>query len=273
MPIWAMSLIRSTWTKAGIPTRSTDEPCRAGDVGVVDAQQQIAPTRLTKLKVNWTSQNAAVTGGENAMVRGSIIKRERRAKTARALSHDEHLGTLANVVREARRGRLTLTEVAQRAGVSPSVISDIEHGRANPSLGTLLKVAEALDLRVSDFFQLPDSASPSFPVVRRGEHPQLTSHAAGVVYELLTPRRLSELAVVRSRVPPGFNNEDQPSAHPGWECALMVAGRMEHHQNGEVYLLEAGDSITYDASTAHWISNPGPDWLEVIDIQSPSSLI
>ena len=62
-------------------------------------------------------------------------------------------------IRELRKLRLlTQDELAERAGFSLQHVGDIERGKANPTLSCLLKLAEVLNVAVSDFFAQKDQA-------------------------------------------------------------------------------------------------------------------
>ena len=98
----------------------------------------------------------------------------------------DRLVQLGKMLREARRDRFTVEELAQRAGISSGLISQIERGQGNPSFATLEKLVGALDLSLASVFYEPTKEAEM--VVRADERAKLVMPGEGLVYELLTPR-------------------------------------------------------------------------------------
>src|SRR5579863_4730893 len=84
----------------------------------------------------------------------------------------------ASLRRERRRTGLSLTEVARRAGIAKSTLSQLESGTGNPSLETLWAICVALD---APFSRLLDPPRRVIHVIRAGEGPVL--HAERADYE------------------------------------------------------------------------------------------
>ena len=84
--------------------------------------------------------------------------------------------------------RVTLKHVADKAGITPSALSQIERDRSNPTLGTLKAIASALGTTIGHLF--PSTTAPDRLVVRSNERKQL-SPRRGITYELLTPDDLA----------------------------------------------------------------------------------
>jgi transcriptional regulator with XRE-family HTH domain len=161
--------------------------------------------------------------------------------------------SLGDLLRAARRGRFTIGELARRSGVSSGRISQIERGLANPSFETLWKLATALEVQLGSFFQGPPAEDRM--VVRRGEGKRLVVPHDELVYELLTPDLRGALEVFRFQVPSGFDNSSRPITHQGEECIHLLEGSLEVSVGERQFLLEAGDSITYEAQLPHFVRN------------------
>jgi mannose-6-phosphate isomerase-like protein (cupin superfamily) len=70
---------------------------------------------------------------------------------------------------------------------------------------------------------------------------------------------------------PGSSTEDSPFVHEGEECGLLLQGTLEVHIGDKLFVLHAGDSITFDSTIPHWYFNPGPERvLSVWAITPPS---
>jgi transcriptional regulator with XRE-family HTH domain len=167
----------------------------------------------------------------------------------------EELG--ARISRLRTEQGMSMSVLASKAGVSAALISQIEGGTGNPSYTTLVKVAHALEVPVTDFFTLADDDF-RWGVVRKDERRALMLAGSDLIYELLTPTTRGRLSVVQSQVPPGWTNESTPFQHEGEEWTMVVegeffvtVGKAQHH-------LRAGDSITYDPTEPHW-GRTGPN--------------
>lgn len=184
----------------------------------------------------------------------------------------DHLARLGRLIRQARSGTYSIEKLAARAGISAGMISQIERGRANPSFMTLYKLADALDLRIGDLLLDPrgDGGEPRM-VVRAHERKRLQIGERGLVYELLTPDLGGRLEMLRTHVPPGFDNEGQAFQHVGEECVHLLTGTLEVTVGDDTFQLREGDSITYDASKAHWWRNSSGTTAHIIGAVTPPS--
>jgi len=176
---------------------------------------------------------------------------------------------LGDLLRSARAGRFTIDELSRRAGVSGGRISQIERGLANPSFDTLWKLAGALEIPLGSFFQGP--AAEGRTLVRRDERKRLVLPHDDLVYELLTPDLRGALEVFRFHVPPGFDNSARPITHRGEECIHLLEGSLAVSVDGREYVLEDGDSVTYEATLPHFVRNPGNETAVAIAAVTPPS--
>jgi len=153
------------------------------------------------------------------------------------------------------RRALTLEELGRKAEISPGLLSQLERGLGNPSFSTLHKLAHALEVPLSTFFQ--GSGSQNGTVVRRHERKRLVLPNRQLVYELVTPDLNRAFEMVWVEFSPGASTEKHPYVHQGEECGLVLDGKLEVHLGDEVFTLERGDSITFQSTVPHWHRNPG----------------
>jgi transcriptional regulator with XRE-family HTH domain len=176
---------------------------------------------------------------------------------------------LGRLVQQVRRSRgLTVGELSQRASVSSGLISQLERGRGNPSFLTLSRLAEALEVPLGHFVQGPEATSK---VVRAAARKKLVLPEEELVYELLTPSLQGSLEMLRTTVPPGWSNRACPFVHNGEEAVHLLVGRLEVTVGTETWLLDEGDTITYDCSLAHWWFNPTEQSAVIIGAVTPPS--
>ena len=171
---------------------------------------------------------------------------------------------------ERLRGRrhelgLSLRELADQLGVSPSLISQIERGRANPSVSTLYALVAALDVSLDELLfnerrpAQQAAAQVSAGPIQRGHERHRIRLASGVLWERLTT--VSEPGVeflyVIYEVGGASSPEDAFQRHSGHEWGYVISGVLSVRIGFREYLLEPGDSISLDSSTPHRLASAG----------------
>jgi transcriptional regulator with XRE-family HTH domain len=187
--------------------------------------------------------------------------------SAADVTNDVDVGVRLRELRGVRR--LTLREVAERAGLSESFLSQVERGRSSASVGSLRRIADALGIEISDLFAPGGPARPK--VLRRDERPALAFGVLGRKL-MLTPKPLHELEVFVGELEPGGSTGEEQYAHGNSEELFVVLrGSVRLELGDELHELDPGDSIRYRSSTPHRIVNAGEDLAEVMWIISPPS--
>jgi transcriptional regulator with XRE-family HTH domain len=187
------------------------------------------------------------------------------------------LGATLRAIR--RRAGLTVEKLAKDVGVSRSLISAIELGRVGPSLGTLRRIAKALNVPMAALFVEDDAAhdhdnSDGRTVVRRAARKRIATRRSGIAYELLTPdvNRSVEFFWAefepQASAPPGPN---EYTAHLGEENALCLVGRIVFTIGTREFTLDEGDSISFDCSIPHRLENRSARSATLIFAISPPS--
>jgi transcriptional regulator with XRE-family HTH domain len=177
------------------------------------------------------------------------------------------VGERLRSIRQSRR--CTLREVADRAGVSESFLSQVERGRSSASIASLRRIAGALGVTVADLFE--PTGPPSPRILRRDERPSLAFGVLGRKL-LLTPRPLQQLEVFIGELDVGGSTGTEPYVHgDSEELVVVLAGTVQLELGGDRHELEPGDSIDYRSSTPHRVTNVGNDVAEVMWIISPPS--
>lgn len=185
------------------------------------------------------------------------------------LASDDVLA-LGRVLRQTRvAAHLSVETLAAAAGVSAGSISQLERGRGNPSFLTLRRLAAALSVPLGHFLQGPETG----PMVVRGDQRKRLHLPTepGLVYELLTPDLGGKLEVLRSQIPPGFDNRGRPFQHAGEECVHLLHGTLQVGIAGRRFELAEGDSITYDSSVPHWWVNASGAGAVILGAVTPPS--
>ena len=139
------------------------------------------------------------------------------------------------------------------------MLSQVERGETSPTLAVAARIAEGLDLRLSQLLRLDEGGV--VVVVRADERRQ--GGGGGHRYEILTPPLPGLRAEVsRHALAAGAQTGgpgDPPMHEPGSrETAVIETGAVELVIDGERHALAAGDSVTFDADLPHHFENPGP---------------
>jgi transcriptional regulator with XRE-family HTH domain len=211
----------------------------------------------------------AALAGQRADVEGPATALTTEADDLRKPDLREQAVALGRLIRQARQNRYSLEQLASKAGVSTGLISQLERGKGNPSFMTLLRIARALELPLGALLQGPSLEGGM--VVRSAGRRRLFLPNDGITYELLTPGLTGKLAVLRTVIPVGFTNKENPFRHQGEECNYVEAGTLVVHVGEYEATLEAGDSITYDPSIPHWFENPGRNQTVLMGAITPPS--
>jgi transcriptional regulator with XRE-family HTH domain len=172
-------------------------------------------------------------------------------------------------LRELRGGRrLRLRDIADRSGLSESFLSQLERGRANASVASLLKIAEALDITVADLFDESDGRPR---VLHKFERPVISFGVDARKY-MLTPRPLENLEVFTATIGPGGSSGVEAYSHgDSEELFLVITGELDLELGDKAHRMTAGDSICYRSSVTHRVVNRGSQEAEAMWIISPPS--
>ncbi|MET1038780.1 MAG: XRE family transcriptional regulator [Aeromicrobium sp.] len=205
----------------------------------------------------------------------------------------DHLGQRLKDVRV--RAGLTLRELARQAEVSPSLVSQIENGKSQPSVATLYSFSRVLNVSVDELFDdepglevispalavsrphsgevngymdpvhawQPSEYANRVSVAHPSHRPQLTM-AEGVVWERLAATPEHGVNFMKIAYAPGATSSasGDRTTHDGYEYGFVVAGQVEVTVGDEVFLLHEGESVGFDSSIPHMLRNPGDHLFE-----------
>lgn len=167
-------------------------------------------------------------------------------------------GEVGKRIRYLRRLQgLTSDELAKLAGVSQSMISQIERGQVSPSLETLWKLSHSLKVPVFSFFETEETNAVT--IFRAGEAKNIKRVRPNVSYQLLSPNSGKQMSFFKMIVEPGEDLETPLLYHSGEECGIMLAGSLRIEVEGEIHTIHEGDSIYFDSSLPHRFTNVGDE--------------
>ena len=159
---------------------------------------------------------------------------------------------------ERVRRRLSLEGLAERAGVSRSMLSAVESGGKAPTVLTLHRIASGLGVSMSRL--LGEERAEPVVVLRREEQSVARDPSGWERRNLAPPLPGREVEFMRTEIPAGVDaGTFPPHGHGSREYIAVERGTLRLTLEATVYDLGAGDSISYDGACRHGFVNPGAE--------------
>lgn len=171
-------------------------------------------------------------------------------------------GSLSSRVIELRKRRgLTLEQLAAASGVSRSMLSQIERGKANPTLAVTLRIAQAFGMNIGDLVDQPWTAS-RIEVVRSDDANQLFRDDRECRIRTLSPLHMEKsVEFYEVRLAPAARLHSFAHFEGTRELLTVTQGRARIVAGDNRCELNPGDSAHYHADLEHTIENSGEEEL------------
>ena len=150
---------------------------------------------------------------------------------------------------------MTMAELAEATGLTSGFLSQLERDLTSVSLSSLARICSALDVRFGDVLD----EAPTGAVIRREDASAWTAIGA---HEdtLLSSSDERRFHLLESRIPPGAGAGDDLYTFPAdVELVYVLAGQLELRVQEKLYLVGAGDTVTYSPRDPHTWRNPSED--------------
>lgn len=170
---------------------------------------------------------------------------------------------VGNRLRQLRmeRGK-SMRAVARASGLSTNALSMIERSRTSPSVSTLYKIADALEVPITAFFRLEP---PRQSVVFRKEVERKRVRLPDGIWEGLGGESFSgHLEPFMITIQPGAGSGPYGMLHTGHEFVLCLDGALEYEIEDQKYILNPGDSLIFAAQMRHRWLNIGENIVRAI---------
>ena len=164
--------------------------------------------------------------------------------------------------RERERAGLSLSELAKRAGIAKSTLSQLESASGNPSVETLWALSVALDV---PFARLIEPGRPKVQIIRKGEGPAVFSERANYVATVLSacpPNARRDLYLLAAE--PGGIRESEPHMPGVVEHMVLCSGRARVGLTDDPMEISPGDYIAYPGDLPHIFEALEPDTTAVL---------
>ncbi|MDI7258473.1 MAG: cupin domain-containing protein [Thermodesulfobacteriota bacterium] len=164
--------------------------------------------------------------------------------------------------------KMTLKQLAQRAGCTDAYLSQLERGLANPSIMILKKIASALQIKVVDFFLEPQTEENDV-VLKEGERVNIVFKRGDAKIQMMVRSiQNKRMQPFYTTIEPGGGSKGSYS-HIGEEFGIVLQGELEINLNGKPYRVKKNESFYFSSQEPHSWSNPGKKKTVVIWVVSP----
>ncbi len=181
---------------------------------------------------------------------------------------ERHRISVRQVAQKFRRTRqeagLSVRQLAEKAGLSPSTVLKLEKGELIPSIAVCIRLADALERKISYFVEESD-AMVDVRLIRRGTGRVIAKRGGLVRTEVLAePLHDPRMEAFLLTISPGATSGDEvPIRYRGEEIVFGIKGRVQFHIGGDSYTVGPGDTLHFKADIPHRWENPGPRVAEI----------
>jgi len=170
------------------------------------------------------------------------------------------------------RNDMTIQDLAERSGVSSNMISRIERGLTIPSVTILMKLAATFGMSINYFVEEAEKGTTVVSTPKGKGEPIFFFEDKHQIMSLTQGIRDPSFSVFCDTLEADCSSGDGEMVHVGEEFAHILKGRLEFVIEGESYILDEGDSLTFKASLPHrwknlhdgqtvvlWVVSPAPN--------------
>jgi transcriptional regulator with XRE-family HTH domain len=202
---------------------------------------------------------------------GGDEERDNFDHSTRAGPGEDILVKVGEKVKQVREKRgLSREDISSRTDIDMTLLSQIEEGKVAPPLGTIIKLAKALEMKMGYF--ISGKGDQAYTIVRRDDRKIVSRYDSkkvkhyGYEYQSLAPlKKNRHMEPFLVTLDPS-DTEEERSAHAGQEFIFVLQGKMEVRLEEEIHILEPGDAIYYDSTVPHLVKCCGPDTTRILAV-------
>ncbi len=173
---------------------------------------------------------------------------------------DERIGANLKDTRLARS--LTLDKLAALSGLTRGYLSLVERGLKTPSIAALVRIANALDVNITQLFNKNSAPAPQYSLYRREDEDRPKVGYGGFWLSPLAAARTGKIMEPFVMQPP-FKSAARAS-HAGEEMLYVLSGQIGIKMAGEEILLNPGDCLYFSSDTQHEVRSIGSKKAEAL---------
>ena len=166
------------------------------------------------------------------------------------------MSSIGERIKKSRNEKgLSLRELASKVDLSASFLSQIEQGKASPSIENLKKIATSLDVKVSYLIE-DEEETRNMEVVKKDERKYIESIDSNTKMALLTTSNIDKtMEPILYEIGPKGESGRSFYTHNGEEFIFIIEGKLDVYIDETVYSLNEGDSLYFKSSQKHRFKN------------------
>jgi len=149
---------------------------------------------------------------------------------------------------------MTIADFAKKAKISSGMISQIENEKVTPTITIMWKIAQALEVSIGYFFN-EENEEEIDPVVKKNYRKKILTSNSNRTYELLVPNLNRKIEFIMLTIKENDIHHNDFITHKGEECGLILKGKLKVVIKDKAYILEEGDSISFNSNLPHIYEN------------------
>lgn len=197
---------------------------------------------------------------------GAVVKDSDRANTEKKIS-----AKIGMRIKKARENHcLSLFDIYLRTDIGVELLSQIEAGKIIPSIGAVIKLAKALDLKMG--YLISGEEKKAYTIVRQDDREVTSRYDSkrekqyGYKYESLAPHKTNRFMEPFLVTLEPSETDEERSTHDGQEFIFVLQGEMEVRIEDEIHILKPGDSIYYDSTVPHLVKCHGKEATQILAV-------
>ncbi|MEG1424591.1 MAG: helix-turn-helix domain-containing protein [Peptostreptococcaceae bacterium] len=168
------------------------------------------------------------------------------------------------ILQVRKKQGLSIRDLAKLAEVTPSLLSQVERGLANPSVNSLKSIASALNVPLFTFFVSEINNKEDLIVRCYNRKKVILPGSDDVIYEMLAPGVNDNLEFAIMNMAPNTSSCNDSIHHNGYEIAYILEGEVNLYLDDEIFTLYKGDSVKVPLGTEHRWENISDNESKVI---------
>ncbi len=167
---------------------------------------------------------------------------------------------ITNKIKDIRKEKnITLQELAEATGVTKGMLSQVENNRTIPSLTVFLNIIKSLQIDINDFFTDFNTTATSKVIFKKAAQYQAfeKENTVGFHYQRILSSAIEEYHVDFVLLTLQPNAQRASVQTDAFEFKYILKGKVEYTIGNEIFLMEQGDSIFFDATEPHNPKNTG----------------
>lgn len=181
---------------------------------------------------------------------------------------------LGERIRKLRKEKkLTLIEIAQKTGIAQATLSRIETGTMTGTVESHSKIAEAIGVGLAELYEFVDEREDAAAAQKKEDGAKVTVHTQQVHIELLTSesskKKITPLLITLQA---GGKTSPESLERGVEKFFYVLEGDVTVHVGKKDFNLKSGDTLYFDASLTHTLSNEKKNFAKILAAVSPSKI-